>query len=140
MQNICWEAEATGFRQIEVWDFFGQRKQHHQIRSGEFIEVHQTSTFLVYVGNKRLLPSTGLYQSGSEQSVSLILKHSAGCIKQSALCKVMGDIYATLLSPNGMPAGVLSHLGATIGIAINPLFPILRAKLRPVFLQGVHCS
>jgi len=97
------------------------------------------SRCLVYDGNMRLLPSTGLHRSGSKQKVSLIPKHSAGCIKQIALCKVMTDIYSTLLSTNGIPAGVLSSLGATIGIAINSLFPILRAKFRPVFLKGVNC-
>lgn len=94
---------------------------------------------LVYDGNKRLLPSAGLHWSGSKQRVSLILKHSVGCIKQNALYKVMGDIYSTLLGTNDIPAGLLSSLGATIGIAINPLFPTLRAKFRPVFLKGVNC-
>lgn len=100
---------------------------------------HAMSHCLVYDGNKRLLPSAGLHRSGSEQSLSLILKHSAGCIKQNALYKVMGDIYSTLLSTNDIPAGVLSSFTATIGITINPLFPILRAKFRPVFLKGVNC-
>lgn len=85
---------------------------------------HATSHCLVYDGNKRLSSSAGLHRSGSEQRVSLILKHSAGCIKQNALYKVMGDIYSTLLSTNDIPAGVLSSLGATTRIAINPPFPI----------------
>lgn len=94
---------------------------------------------LVYDGNNRLSSSTGLHWSESKQRVSLILKHSADCIKLNALHKVTGDIYSTLLSTNDISAGLLPNLGATIGIAINPPFPILRAKFRLVFLKGVNC-
>lgn len=74
-----------------------------------------------------------------EWEQTLIQKHSAGCTKQNTLYEVMEDIYSTLLSSNYVPARVLSSLGATIGIGINTLFPILRTKFWPLFLKGLNC-
>lgn len=46
LQSICCEVEITGFRQIEVWDIFGQHRHQQQIVPGEFTEAHQNSTLL----------------------------------------------------------------------------------------------
>lgn len=118
--------QITGFRLIEVWEFFDQNWHQQQTVPGECTEAHFCHAMthcLVYDGNKKLSSSAGPHLSGSEQRDSLIVKHSSGCIKQNAFYKVMKDIYFTPLSTNDIPEGIQSSLGATIDITINPHFP-----------------